>query len=60
LNHAIPISATVMAVKAAIGLMACKATKEVAKNINKTIREDKMTIVPIAKLLWLNFFPHCL
>jgi len=50
-----PITATVIAMRAAIGLMACSAVKEVAKNANKATSETKITVALIAKCLWLNF-----
>ena len=49
-----PITATVKAVRAATGLMACKI-EEVAKKVTTVKRETKTSKVPIAKLLWLIF-----
>ena len=49
-----PITATVMAVKAARGLMVCSAEEVVRKAI-KVMKETKITAVPMAKFLWLNF-----
>jgi hypothetical protein len=48
-----PIKATVKAVTAAKGLTAC-SIEVVAKSVTTVILETKTTIVPIAKLLWLN------
>jgi hypothetical protein len=47
-----PIMPTVMAVKAAIGLMTCIIEKA-AKTATK-VSETKIIAVPIAKFLWLN------
>ena len=49
-----PITATVMAVRAAMGLMACIA-EEIVKNAIKAKIETKITAVPMAKFLWLIF-----
>ena len=46
-----PITATVMAVRAAIGLMVCIAVNEVAKNIVKVTSETTITSVPMARFL---------
>jgi len=48
-----PIKATVKAVTAATGLKACNI-EFIAKSETMVMLEAKMTIVPIAKLLWLN------
>jgi hypothetical protein len=48
-----PIKATVKAVTTATGLKACNI-EFIAKSETMVMLEAKMTIVPIAKLLWLN------
>lgn len=45
--------ATVMAVRAAMGLMACRM-EVVVKNVTKAKNETKKSNVPIAILLWLT------
>ncbi len=54
-----PITATVMAMKAAMGLIACIA-KEAAKTVIKVINENKITAVPTANFLWLKTLPSLL
>ncbi len=54
-----PITATVIAVKAAMGLMACIA-EEVAKTAIKVINENKIMAVPMANFLWLKTLPSLL
>jgi hypothetical protein len=51
-----PITATVMAVRAAMGLKAWSAEEELIKNAIKATSETKITAVPNAKFFWLNFF----
>ncbi len=52
LNHTMPIMATVKAVRAATGLMACKI-EVAAKKVTTATRATKTSIVPIARFLWL-------
>jgi hypothetical protein len=49
------MTATVTAVRAAIGFRACRAVYEVAKNVTTAMMETKKTILPMAKFLWLKF-----
>ena len=58
MNQAMPIIATVIAVRAAIGLMVCSVVEEVVKNVAKVMDETKINAVPMAKVLWFNFPPH--
>ncbi len=53
LNHAKPIKATVVAVRAAIGFT-CRKLEEENKTAITAIREIKNTTVAMAKLLWLK------
>ena len=53
LNQTMPIMATAAAVRAANGLMACSAEKEVAKSNTKVMKATKTTPVLTAKILWL-------
>ena len=51
------MTATVTAVRAAMGLMDC-SSEEIARNDVKVRIESKITAVPTAKLLWLILVPE--
>ncbi len=50
-----PIMATVMAVRAAKGLIACNPMLEDDKKTIKNAKENKIIAVPMTKFLWLIF-----
>ena len=50
-----PIIATVIAVRAAVGLMFSIAEQEVVNNAVKVIENTRIAAVPTAKFLWLIF-----
>jgi hypothetical protein len=51
-----PITATVMATMAAVGLMPCNAVKVAMKNARQVMSETKIITVPMAMFLLLKFF----
>jgi phosphate/sulfate permease len=51
-----PITATVIAAMAAVGLMHCNAGKVAVKNARQVMSETKITTVPMAMFLLLKFF----
>lgn len=55
LNHTIPITATVIAAKAAAGLMLCNVAKVAVKRAKNAMNETKITNVPMAMFLLLKF-----
>jgi hypothetical protein len=51
LNQTMPIKATVIAVRAAIGLIACMVVVVVVINVTKVTRETKINAAPMAEFL---------
>lgn len=51
-----PITATVIAAMAAVGLMPCKVAKVAVKNARQVMSATKITTVPMAIFLLLKFF----
>jgi Flp pilus assembly protein TadB len=50
-----PITATVMAAMAAVGLMPCNVAKVAVKKARQVMSETKITTVPMAMFLLLKF-----
>jgi hypothetical protein len=50
-----PITATVMAISAAIGFIACMVVLAVVMNATKVATETKINPAPMAEFLWFIF-----
>ena len=56
LNQTMPITATITAAMAPVGLMPCNAAKVAVKNARQVMRATRITTVPMTMFLLLKFF----